>query len=44
MFDDGMLVSEIVPELWMLGQYSSQVEGSTYTRQEGRLTVLGREE
>ena len=44
MFDDGKLVSEIVPELWMLGQYSSQLAGSTYTRQEGRLTVLGREE
>jgi diadenylate cyclase len=44
MFDDGELVSEIVPELWMLGQYGSQLEGSSYTRQEGRLTVLGREE
>jgi DNA integrity scanning protein DisA with diadenylate cyclase activity len=45
MFDDGELVSEIVPELWMLGQYSSQLEGSTsYARQEGRLTILGREE
>ena len=43
-FDDGELVSEIVPELWMLGHYTSQLEGSTYTRQEGRLTVLGREE
>jgi hypothetical protein len=44
MFDDGELVSEIVPELWMLGRYSSQLEGATYERQEGRLTVLGRDE
>jgi diadenylate cyclase len=44
MFDDGELVSEIVPELWMLGQYSSQLEGPTYTRQGGGLMVLGREE
>ena len=44
MFDDGELVSEIVPELWMLGHYSSQLEGPTYERQGGRLTVLGRDE
>ncbi len=44
MFDDGELVSEIVPELWMLGQYSSQLEGPTYTRQGAGLVVLGREE
>jgi diadenylate cyclase len=44
MFDDGELVSEIVPELWMLGQHGSHLEGSSYTRQEGRLTVLDREE
>ena len=44
MFDDGELVSEIVPELWMLRRYSSQLKGPTYERQEGRLTVLGRNE
>jgi diadenylate cyclase len=44
MFDDGELVSEIVPELWMLGQYSSQLEGPTYARQGGRLMIVGREE
>ena len=44
MFDDGELVSEIIPELWMLGHYSSQLEGPTYERQGGRLTILGREE
>jgi len=44
MFDDGELVSEIVPELWMLRRYSSQLKGPTYERQEGHLTVLGRNE
>jgi diadenylate cyclase len=44
MFDDGELVSEIVPELWMLRRYSSQLKGPTYERQEGRLAVLGRDE
>jgi diadenylate cyclase len=44
MFDDGELVSEIVPELWMLGRYSSQLEGQAYARQEGHLTVMSRDE
>ena len=44
MFDDGELVSKIVPELWMLRRYSSQLKGRTYERQEGCLTVLGRNE
>ncbi|MDX1618437.1 MAG: diadenylate cyclase, partial [Balneolaceae bacterium] len=32
-FDDGELVSEIIPELWMLRQFSSQISGpsSRYT-------------
>lgn len=44
MFDDGELVSEIIPELWVLRRYSSQLKGPTYERQEGRLTVLVRNE
>jgi diadenylate cyclase len=44
MFDDGELVSEIIPELWMLGRYSSQLEGPAHTRQEGYLTVMSLEE
>jgi diadenylate cyclase len=44
MFDDGELVSEIIPELWVLRRYSSQLKGPTYKRQEGHLTVLGRHE
>lgn len=44
MFDDGELVSEIVPEIWMWDRYSSQLEGSTYARQGENLTIVGRDE
>ena len=42
MFDDGELVSEIVPELWMLDGYRSRLEGQTFTRSEEEVTVIGR--
>ena len=44
MFDDGELVSEIVPELWMIEGYRSRVEGRTFTRSEEDITVIGRAE
>jgi diadenylate cyclase len=44
MFDDGELVSEIVPEIWMLGGYSSKLEGQTFIRREEDITVVGRAE
>ena len=44
MFDDGELVSEIVPEIWMLDGYNSQVQGRTFTRQGDDVTVIGRAE
>ncbi len=44
MFDDGELVSEIVPELWMIEGYRSRVEGQTLTRQEEDITVIARAE
>ena len=34
-FDDGELVSEITPELWMLGRYSSYLEGLPATTRRG---------
>ena len=43
-FDDGELVSEIVPELWMIEGYRSRVEGQTLTRQEEDITVITRAE
>ena len=44
MFDDGELVSEIVPELWMMSRYSAHLANPDFERQGERLTVLGREE
>ncbi len=44
MFDDGELVSEIVPELWMIDGYRSRLEGQTRTRQEEEVTVISRAE
>ena len=44
-FDDGELVSEITPELWMLGRYSSHLEGqSTVRRIDEDVTVVSRTE
>ena len=44
MFDDGELVSEIVPELWMIEGYASRMEGRTFTRSDEDVTVIGRAE
>jgi diadenylate cyclase len=44
MFDDGELVSEIVPELWMIDGYQSRMEGRTFTRRDEDITVIGRAE
>lgn len=44
MFDDGELVSEIIPEIWMWDRYSSQLEGPTFSRQGENLTIVGRDE
>jgi diadenylate cyclase len=44
MFDDGELVSEIVPELWMIEGYTSRMEGRTFTRSDEEVTVIGRAE
>jgi diadenylate cyclase len=42
MFDDGELVSEIVPELWMIDGYTSRMEGRIFTRRDEDVTVIGR--
>ena len=39
MFDDGELVAEIVPELWLLGGFGSYVDGSSMGR-ESRTSAL----
>src|SRR5215216_4026063 len=44
MFDDGELVSEIVPELWMIDGYTSRMEGRIFTRSDEDIAVIGRAE
>ena len=44
MSDDGELVSEIVPELWMIDGYTSRMEGRIFTRRDEEVTVIGRAE
>ncbi len=44
MFDDGDLVSEIIPELWMIDGYRSRLEGQTQTRQDEDVAVISRAE
>jgi diadenylate cyclase len=44
MFDDGELVSEIIPELWMFDGYTTRLQGNTFTRREEDITVIGRAE
>jgi diadenylate cyclase len=39
MFDDGDLVAEIVPELWLLGGYGSYLDGSSMGRESRRSTL-----
>jgi diadenylate cyclase len=39
MFDDGELVAEIVPELWLLGRYGSYLDGSSMGRETRRTTL-----
>ena len=44
MFDDGELVSEIIPELWMFDGYRTHLQGEVFTRREEDITVIGRAE
>ncbi len=44
MFDDGDLISEIIPELWMFNDYNTRVEGQTFTRRGDDMAVVGRAE
>lgn len=41
-FDDGELISEIVPELWMWNGYNSRLSGPTSVRSDNELTVISR--
>jgi DNA integrity scanning protein DisA with diadenylate cyclase activity len=42
--DDGTLVAEIIPELWILSRHSSHIEAPILTRSDEHVTVLSRME
>jgi diadenylate cyclase len=44
LFDDGELISEITPEIWMLNQYTSHLEGPVSTRTQDGVTISSVEE
>lgn len=44
LFDDGDLISEITPELWMLNRYNSQMRGRAISQTEDQITIVGRAE
>jgi DNA integrity scanning protein DisA with diadenylate cyclase activity len=41
-FDNGELISEIIPEIWLLKTYSSQIKGIYSTRSGAQLTVASK--
>jgi DNA integrity scanning protein DisA with diadenylate cyclase activity len=43
-FDDGEIISEIIPELWMFARYSSHLTGRVSERAEEDLTVVSKAE
>ena len=44
MFDDGQLVAEIFPELWMLGGYVSRLSGPIRTRNRSAIALTSRDQ
>lgn len=42
LMDEGTLVAEIIPELWILNRYSSHIEAPVLTRSDEQVTVLSR--
>ena len=44
MFDDGQLVAELAPELWLLGGYVLRLSGPTRTRTRGAIAVTSRDQ
>ena len=41
-FDNGELISEIIPEIWLLKRYSSHIKGIYSTRSGSQLTVASK--
>jgi DNA integrity scanning protein DisA with diadenylate cyclase activity len=43
-FDDGELISEIIPELWLMSRYAVHLEGPYKEHSDDQLTVVSKEE
>jgi diadenylate cyclase len=41
-FDDGEIISEILPELWMFARYSSHLQGQVAELQDRELTIVSK--
>ncbi len=41
-FDDGEIISEIIPELWMFARYGSHLAGQISEIQEEDLTIVSK--
>lgn len=44
LMDDGVLMAEIMPELWILSRHSSHIEAPVLTRSDDQVTVMSRVE
>lgn len=44
LMDDGTLVAEVIPELWILSRHSSHIDAPVLTRSDDQVTVLSRVE
>jgi hypothetical protein len=42
-FDNGEIVSEIIPEIWLLSRYSLHLEGRYSERTDDNLTVISKD-
>lgn len=43
-FDNGEIVAEIIPELWLLNRYGFHLAGPYHTRTSGEMTVASKDE
>jgi hypothetical protein len=43
-FDDGEIISEIIPELWLLKRYGLHIKGPYTTRRGSEMTVASKAE
>jgi len=42
-FDNGEMIGEIIPEIWMMNQYSTHIEKPFIERSDNEITVLSKD-